>query len=67
MVLNAALSFDSYLVMRHGIYMDQNPTQSEQPFEDFPCPIGMKSLDGRKLGCYFCTDIIAPGDVRMHD
>ncbi|CAH1100717.1 unnamed protein product [Psylliodes chrysocephalus] len=62
MVLNAALSFDSYLVMRHGIYMDQNPTQSEQPFEDFPCPIGMKSLDGRKLGCYFCTDIIAPGD-----
>lgn len=36
-VINAALGFDSYLVMRHGNYEHKN-----------------------KLGCYFCSDIVAP-------
>ncbi|CCH59609.1 hypothetical protein TBLA_0B07930 [Henningerozyma blattae CBS 6284] len=36
-VINAALGFDSYLVMRHG-------------------------NNENKLGCYFCQDIVAPGD-----
>lgn len=40
-VINAALGFDSYLVMRHG----QLPETEEQ-----------------RLGCYFCNDIVAPGD-----
>ncbi|CAG0915301.1 unnamed protein product [Notodromas monacha] len=35
-VLNAALGFDSFLVMRHGLDSD--------------------------LGCYFCTNVSAPGD-----
>ncbi|MCL4126216.1 UNVERIFIED_CONTAM: hypothetical protein GTU68_042363 [Idotea baltica] len=43
-VLTAALGFDSYLVMRHGVPMEdgQNP-------ED-------------RVGCYFCNDVVAPGD-----
>jgi ubiquitin-like modifier-activating enzyme ATG7 len=42
-VLNAALGFDTYVVMRHGITVtnDTEPT----------------------LGCYFCNDVVAPGDV----
>ncbi|KAH9016910.1 hypothetical protein EDB85DRAFT_2135243 [Lactarius pseudohatsudake] len=42
-VLNAALGFDSYLVMRHGARGDP--------------------ADGtRRLGCYYCNDIVAPAD-----
>ncbi|OLL22982.1 Ubiquitin-like modifier-activating enzyme atg7, partial [Neolecta irregularis DAH-3] len=39
LVINAALGFESYLVMRHGV-----PSQSP------------------RLGCYFCSDIVAPAD-----
>lgn len=41
-VINAALGFDSYLVMRHGA----GPESS-----------------GKRLGCYYCNDIVAPADV----
>lgn len=43
-VMNAALGFDSFVVMRHGTE-DEGQTQSE-------------------LGCYFCSDVVAPADVR---
>lgn len=43
LVINAALGFDSYLVMRHGV----------GAFESHP----------KRLGCYFCNDIVAPADV----
>ena len=43
-VINAALGFDSYLVMRHGASPDQ--------------------AKGKRLGCYYCNDIVAPADVR---
>lgn len=42
-VINAALGFDSYLVMRHGVFTTQQPA--------------------RRLGCYFCNDVVAPADV----
>jgi ubiquitin-like modifier-activating enzyme ATG7 len=42
-VINAALGFDSYLVMRHGA---RKSTSSPE-----------------RLGCYFCNDIVTPGDV----
>ncbi|KAH8984457.1 hypothetical protein EDB92DRAFT_1887074 [Lactarius akahatsu] len=42
-VLNAALGFDSYLVMRHGAR--ENPADGT-----------------RRLGCYYCNDIVAPAD-----
>jgi len=42
LVVNAALGFDTYLVMRHGVRgVETNETQ---------------------LGCYFCNDVVAPGD-----
>lgn len=45
-LINVALGFDSYLVMRHGIDRGidmSNPTSSPSS----------------KLGCYFCSDIVA--------
>lgn len=42
-VINAALGFDTYLVMRHG-----------------GAP---GSGDGKRLGCYYCNDVVAPMDV----
>jgi ubiquitin-like modifier-activating enzyme ATG7 len=44
-VMNAALGFDSYLVMRHG-----GPPGRE-----------------RRLGCYYCNDVVAPMDVGPRD
>ncbi|XP_024527431.1 ubiquitin-like modifier-activating enzyme atg7 [Selaginella moellendorffii] len=46
-VINAALGFDSFVVMRHG----------EGPFNS--------TQDGR-LGCYFCTDVVAPTDSTVN-
>lgn len=43
LVMNAALGFDTYVVMRHGA----EPTEG----------------DDSTLGCYFCNDVVAPGDV----
>lgn len=40
-VINAALGFDTYMVMRHGVHM----TAGEE-----------------ELGCYFCSDVVAPAD-----
>ncbi|GMK53656.1 hypothetical protein CspeluHIS016_0102420 [Cutaneotrichosporon spelunceum] len=42
LVINAALGFDSYLVMRHGV--------------------GAFESQSKRLGCYFCNDIVAPTD-----
>ena len=47
-VMNAALGFDTYVVMRHGAKLEG----SEKP--------------GDTLGCYFCNDVVAPADVRIH-
>lgn len=38
MVINIALGFDTFLVMRHGSKVN-------------------------KLGCYYCSDVVAPTDV----
>ncbi|KAG0623166.1 hypothetical protein M758_3G153100 [Ceratodon purpureus] len=47
--INAALGFDTYLVMRHGAspLLDSDSTSDEA-----------KS----RLGCYFCNDVVAPLD-----
>lgn len=44
-VMNAALGFDSYVVMRHGAESEDDATGA--------------------LGCYFCSDVVAPADVRF--
>jgi ubiquitin-like modifier-activating enzyme ATG7 len=46
-VLNAALGFDSFVVMRHGL----------KPSEEGPEKSGAV-----ELGCYFCNDVVAPAD-----
>ncbi|RWS28886.1 ubiquitin-like modifier-activating enzyme ATG7 [Leptotrombidium deliense] len=46
LVINAALGFDTYLVQRHGI----------RPLDT------LEMSDKNRLGCYFCNDVVAPGD-----
>jgi len=46
LVMNSALGFDTYLVMRHG-------AQPES---------GEKKKENERLGCYFCNDVVAPQD-----
>lgn len=50
LVINAALGFDSYVVMRHGVLDNNDNTMEEQTS---PTP---------HLGCYFCNDVVAPLD-----
>uniref|UniRef100_A0A7S3PHV4 Ubiquitin-like modifier-activating enzyme ATG7 n=2 Tax=Aplanochytrium stocchinoi TaxID=215587 RepID=A0A7S3PHV4_9STRA len=45
-LINAALGFDGYLVMRHGHGLNVSPTTETE--------------SQQRLGCYFCNDIVAP-------
>ncbi|KAG0077478.1 Autophagy protein 7 [Podila epicladia] len=45
-VINAALGFDTFLVMRHGVGQDKETSYG----------------NGSPLGCYFCNDVVAPTD-----
>lgn len=53
--INAALGFDSFLVMRHG---NQSSTCVPQSVE----VKGYNEVPGSRLGCYFCNDVVAPGN-----
>ncbi|CAO3677279.1 unnamed protein product [Umbelopsis ramanniana] len=49
LVINAALGFDSFLVMRHGVRAsDENLSAS--------------GVNTSQLGCYYCNDVVAPAD-----
>lgn len=53
---NAALGFDSYVVMRHGVVSnppgdDKNNIKESEDQSSNP-----------NLGCYFCNDVVAPLD-----
>ncbi|ESQ39728.1 hypothetical protein EUTSA_v10000804mg [Eutrema salsugineum] len=53
--INAALGFDSYMVMRHGA----GPTTS---LSDDMQNLDMNKTKTQRLGCYFCNDVVAPQD-----
>lgn len=46
-VINAALGFDTYMVMRHGVKISS---------------VSGESSTAEELGCYFCSDVVAPKD-----
>lgn len=49
LTITAALGFDSLVVMRHGIAL--------------PLPLkGPRPPPPHRLGCYFCNDVVAPGN-----
>ncbi|GAA5873942.1 hypothetical protein JCM3774_004046 [Rhodotorula dairenensis] len=53
LVMNVALGFDTYLVMRHGLpTADKVDTAQVKP----------GSIYRGQLGCYYCNDVVAPMD-----
>ncbi|KAJ3141974.1 Autophagy protein 7 [Physocladia obscura] len=48
-VINCALGFDTFLVMRHGVRSGNAPEH-------------LDGLHGGDMGCYYCNDVVAPSD-----
>lgn len=56
----AALGFDTFLVMRHGLKLEETSTSPEMaPLSNYAV------IPGQHLGCYFCNDVVAPGNVSV--
>uniref|UniRef100_H3A244 Ubiquitin-like modifier-activating enzyme ATG7 n=1 Tax=Latimeria chalumnae TaxID=7897 RepID=H3A244_LATCH len=68
LVINAALGFDTFVVMRHGLKNPKNQDSGEScSTAASSCSTALGSslfsnIPGNKLGCYFCNDVVAPGD-----
>ncbi|VDP96177.1 unnamed protein product [Trichobilharzia regenti] len=76
LVINAALGFDTYLVMRHGVrsppmspcsgdMKDLNSHIASSNTNDADirnkCSVSeTKAIPGSLLGCYFCNDVVGP-------
>uniref|UniRef100_A0A673MPJ5 Ubiquitin-like modifier-activating enzyme ATG7 n=1 Tax=Sinocyclocheilus rhinocerous TaxID=307959 RepID=A0A673MPJ5_9TELE len=68
LIVNAALGFDTFVVMRHGL---KKPKESHLNWSDHIYSSDAKflitsslfsNIPGHRLGCYFCNDVVAPGD-----
>lgn len=57
LVINAALGFDTYLVQRHGYSCEKTTVEPEEPANKYP-----NRIEGSRLGCYYCNDVVAPTD-----
>jgi ubiquitin-like modifier-activating enzyme ATG7 len=84
LLINAALGFDSYLVMRHGTGVERDSEDGGGRNEGAPgvspAEVGAEGAGyeqtvsggdratadpgmlGGRLGCYFCNDVMAPGN-----
>ncbi|KAJ3244781.1 Autophagy protein 7 [Chytriomyces hyalinus] len=55
-VINTALGFDTFLVMRHGVRSGNVPPAAASIAAD------KQGLHGGEMGCYYCNDVVAPAD-----
>ncbi|XP_043107535.1 ubiquitin-like modifier-activating enzyme ATG7 isoform X3 [Puntigrus tetrazona] len=77
LIVNAALGFDTFVVMRHGLKRPKesrsdessplsassNSSSSSTPAASVtPGASLFSNIPGHRLGCYFCNDVVAPGD-----
>ncbi|KAL6766764.1 ATG7 [Auxenochlorella protothecoides x Auxenochlorella symbiontica] len=62
LVVNAALGFDGYLVMRHGLPTAATPAATEGDVAAASSPERGALPACAGLGCYFCNDVVAPVD-----
>uniref|UniRef100_A0A4W4DY53 Ubiquitin-like modifier-activating enzyme ATG7 n=1 Tax=Electrophorus electricus TaxID=8005 RepID=A0A4W4DY53_ELEEL len=56
LIVNAALGFDTFVVMRHGLKRNRTSDTGDTRSSLF------SNIPGHRLGCYFCNDVVAPGD-----
>ncbi|XP_077132958.1 ubiquitin-like modifier-activating enzyme ATG7 isoform X1 [Ranitomeya variabilis] len=68
LVINAALGFDTFVVMRHGLKKGKPEEATDSHSNtaggasDLLGSSLFSNIPGYKLGCYFCNDVVAPGD-----
>uniref|UniRef100_A0A8C2RP61 Ubiquitin-like modifier-activating enzyme ATG7 n=1 Tax=Capra hircus TaxID=9925 RepID=A0A8C2RP61_CAPHI len=68
LVINAALGFDTFVVMRHGLKKPRHQGAGDlcpsypMASADLLSSSLFANIPGYKLGCYFCNDVVAPGD-----
>lgn len=63
LVINAAIGFDTFLLQRHGVRDYKDGVSSEtNSILDNSDRQREDRLPADQLGCYFCNDIVAPGD-----
>ncbi|XP_029391207.1 ubiquitin-like modifier-activating enzyme ATG7 isoform X1 [Mus pahari] len=67
LVINAALGFDTFVVMRHGLKKPKQQGAGDLCPSHLVAPADLGSslfanIPGYRLGCYFCNDVVAPGD-----
>ncbi|XP_049327559.1 ubiquitin-like modifier-activating enzyme ATG7 isoform X3 [Astyanax mexicanus] len=78
LIVNAALGFDTFVVMRHGLKKPKasdtaasSPSSASPSLSDsssssttpaVPGTSLFSNIPGHRLGCYFCNDVVAPGD-----
>ena len=64
--MNAALGFDTFLVVRHGVKSSEAAMEVDSGAAGTTGGATASSyteISGTELGCYFCNDVVAPGDV----
>ena len=67
-VINAALGFDTFLVLRHGVKSAEESTAAAAAASgegNSSLSFLSDGIPGSQLGCYFCNDVVAPGNVSI--